>query len=298
MMRWKLAAALVVFVTSVISVRAAEPEPTYPHLRKQASATQLIVNGKPFLALAGELHNSSSSSLEYMKPIWIRLQRMNLNTVVAPISWELVEPEEGKFDFALVDGLIRDARASNMKLVFLWFGSWKNGLSSYPPIWVKSDPQRFPLARDSKDTQLDILSTYGEQTATADGKALAALMKRIKEIDAEQQTVIAIQVENEVGMRGDSRDRSPPADKAFNEPVPAELLQGLTERGDAVVPELRDRWKAAGGKTSGTWTEVFGEGMATDEIFMAWSYARYVGKVAAAGKAEYPIPMYANAWLD
>ena len=104
-----------------------------PHLQTQGTATQLIVDGKPLLMLAGELHNSSASSLQYMKPIWPRLAAMHLNTVLATVSWELIEPEEGRFDFTLVDGLIQDARSHNLHLVFLWFGSWKNGMSSYIP---------------------------------------------------------------------------------------------------------------------------------------------------------------------
>src|SRR2546430_3234611 len=115
-----------------------------PYLREQGSATQLIVEGKPFLVLGGELHNSSSSSLEYMRPIWERLVALKLNTVLAPVSWELIEPEEGVFDFTLVDGLIQDARRHDLRLIFLWFGSWKNGMSSYIPLWVKQDYRRFP----------------------------------------------------------------------------------------------------------------------------------------------------------
>src|SRR5512146_1482341 len=119
----------------------------HPHLRRQGSTSQLIVDGRPFLVIGGELHNSSSSSLEYMKPIWPRMVELNFNTVLAPVSWELIEPQEGCFDFALVDGLIQDARRHDLRLVFLWFGSWKNGMSSYVPPWVKRDPDRFGRVR-------------------------------------------------------------------------------------------------------------------------------------------------------
>src|SRR5215831_7776669 len=81
-----------------------------PHLEKRGSAIQLIVDGKPFLILGGELHNSSSSSMAYMRPIWPQLLGLHLNTVLAPVSWELIEPEDGKVDFTTVDGLIDDAR--------------------------------------------------------------------------------------------------------------------------------------------------------------------------------------------
>jgi hypothetical protein len=268
-----------------------------PHLRKQGTATQLIVDGKPFLVLGGELGNSTSSSPDNMLPIWPRLARMNLNTVLAAVSWELIEPKEGQYDFWCVDGLIRDARANNLRLVFLWFGSWKNGLSSYPPMWVKTNPQRFPWVKNAQGATVDILSTFGENTAAADAKAFGALLKHLKEVD-EKHTVLFIQVENEVGVRGDSRDRCPAANTAFAAPVPRELMDYINSHRENLLPQLRQRLTAAGNKAAGTWTEVFGSGMATDETFMAWQYARYLNKVAAAGKAEYPIPLYANCWLE
>ncbi len=117
---------------------------TAPHLEKRGVATQLFVDGKPFLMLSGELQNSSSSSLEYMKPIWPKLKALGLNTVVTPLSWELIEPQEGQFDFTLVDGLLDQARHENERIVFLWLASWKNGKSSYAPAWVKQDMRRFP----------------------------------------------------------------------------------------------------------------------------------------------------------
>jgi hypothetical protein len=290
-------------ITAAIVVGAgtavrAQTDAGAPQLVRHGTATQLVVDGKPFLCLAGELNNSSSSSIPYMKTVWPRLTRMHLNTVIAAVSWELTEPQEGVYDFSLVDGLIRDARANNVHLVFLWFGSWKNGLSSYQPLWVKTDTARFPLAQNAAGEPQDILSTLGDNTCRADAHAYAALMGHIRQIDGRAHTVLAMQVENEVGMRGDSRDRSPAANAAFASAVPTELMRYLTDHADALVPELREQWVAAGRKTSGTWTEVFGDSLATDEIFMAWNYARYVGRVAAAGKAQYPIPMYANCWLD
>jgi hypothetical protein len=116
-------------------------------------------------------------------------------------------------------------------------------------------------------------------------------------VDGQQHTVIMIQVENEVGMRGDSRDHTPAADKAFAGPVPKELMDYLQQHNDTLIPEFRQVWEAAGFKTSGTWEEVFGKSRVTDGIFMAWSYGRYIGRVVEAGKAEYPIPMYVNAAL-
>ena len=129
-----------------------------PHLRKQGAATQLIVDDKPFLVLAGELGNSSSSNQEYMRPIWPRLKSLNLNTVLIPVYWEIIEPTEGKFDFTLVDGLIQDARKHNLRLVPLWFASWKNSMSCYAPAWVKTNQQRFPRSEEKTGAGMEILS--------------------------------------------------------------------------------------------------------------------------------------------
>jgi len=269
-----------------------------PRLRKQGAATQLVVDGQPFLVIGGELHNSTSSSLEYMKPIWQRMVDLNFNTVLAPVSWELIEPEEGRFDFSLVDGLIYDARRHDLRLIFLWFGSWKNGMSSYIPVWVKKDYRRFPRVKIQDRGTVEVLSTFAEANWQADARAFAALMRHIREVDAAHHTVLMMQVENEVGVLRDSRDRSEAANAAFARPVPKELTDYLQKNKDALVPEVRNRWAAAGSKTAGSWAEVFGAGPETDEIFMAWHYARYVDRVSAVGKAQYPIPMYVNAWLS
>ncbi|MGE5611879.1 MAG: DUF5597 domain-containing protein [Bacillota bacterium] len=266
-----------------------------PRLVKQGSATQLLVQGNPFLIVGGELHNSSASSLQYMEPIWGKLKALNLNTVLATVSWELLEPEEGKFDFRLVDGLIEGARKNNLKLVFLWFGSWKNGVSSYIPGWVKTDIQRFPRVRNRGGSNVEVLSPVAESNCQADAKALVALMRHIKQVDQDQQTVVMIQIENEVGTLGDSRDHSALAEAEFAKAVPVELMDYFQKHKNELIPEFKKYWEAAGFKTSGTWTDVFGEG--ADEAFMAWHMARYIGKIAAAGKAEYNLPMYANAWL-
>jgi len=271
--------------------------PAIPHLQKQGTATQLIVDGKPFLILGGELRNSSGSSLDYLKPIWPKLAAMHINTVLTAVYWELLEPKEGQFDFALVDGAIQAARENNLRLVFLWFGSWKNGVSSYPPAWVKTDQNRFQRVQDRDGKGLETLSTLSAANRDADSRAFAALMRHIKQVDT-RHTVIMMQVENEVGVLGDSRDRCQAANKAFEEPVPKELAGYLAGHRDILHPDLRKAWEAAGSRTSGTWEEVFGKGASTDEIFMAWNYAGYVGHVAAAGKAEYPLPMYVNTWCS
>ncbi len=266
-----------------------------PRLHKQGTTTQLLVDGKPFVILGGELHNSSASSLAYMEPIWPKMVALNLNTVLAVVSWELLEPEEGRFDFTLVDGLLDGACKHHLRLVLLWFGSWKNGVSSYVPGWVKRDVARFPRMQPRPGENIEVLTPLSDINCQADARAFAALMRHLKQVDGSQHTILMMQVENEVGLLGASRDHSPAAEAAFAKEVPAELLRYFQEHKEDLIPEFKKYWEAAGFKTAGTWAEVFGEG--ADEAFMAWHMARYVGRITAAGKAEYPLPMYANAWL-
>ncbi len=283
-------------VLCVPSAQAQAPS-ALPHLEKQGTATQLIVHGKPFLILGGELGNSSASDLRYMEPVWPKLKAMQLNTVLMPVYWELIEPEEGKFDFTLVDELIAAARKNELKIVVLWFGSWKNSMSCYAPLWVKTDQKRFPRARTSDGRAVEILTPFSEENRNADLRAFTSFMKHLRAFDGEQNTVVMVQVENEIGMIPQARDHGAEAEKAFAQPVPAELLTYMKKSKNSLAAELKRAWSNAGGKNSGTWEDVFGKGLGTDEIFMAWHFARYTNAIAQAGKKEYMLPMYVNAAL-
>lgn len=272
-----------------------------PHLQKNGAAIQLMVDDKPWIALAGEVHNSTASSSAYIRPIWDRIASLNLNTVITPAYWELIEPEEGRFDFSLVDEEIRESRRRNMRIVLLWFGTIKNGKSTYAPIWVRADQTRFPRAvirpMDSRFAKSERpLSVFSDAVVAADANAFAQLMGHLARTDPEH-TVIAVQVENESGLLGDSRDRSPVAEKAWVAPVPTSLLAHLARNKGKLEPSLEALWARNGYRNTGSWAEVFGADWQAEELFMAWGVGRLVEKVASSGKARLALPMYANAWL-
>ncbi|HXS55935.1 MAG TPA: beta-galactosidase, partial [Hanamia sp.] len=268
-----------------------------PHLQKKGSTHELIVEGKPFLILGGELANSTASSLDYLRPSWKKFKDMNLNTILVPVYWELMEPVEGKFDFTLVDSILNISHNNNLKVILLWFGSWKNSMSCYAPSWVKTNQARFPRAQDQTGKGLEILSTFSQNNLDADVKAFTALLKHIKAID-KSQTVIMVQVENEIGMLTEAREYTAEANKAFNNKVPKELIDYLNANKELLVPELKEHWSKTNFETKGNWENVFGKSLATDELFQAWYYAKFTNAVAASGKKEYRLPMYVNAALN
>lgn len=275
-----------------------------PYLKIVNGQTVLMVQDKPFIMLSGEVRNSSSSSTEYMEPIWYKIEQLNLNSVLLPVSWQMIEPEEGKFDFTIVDGLIKQAREHGMKIGFLWFGSWKNAQCFYAPEWVKLDKKRFRRAEIEKgksytsikalyDMPYSTLSAFCEETMQADAKAFQKLMKHIFDVDKEENTVIMVQVENETGFLGSARERSDVADDYFAREVPRGLIEYLLEHMDTLAPDIQSVIKK---RQNGDWKTVFGD--VAEEVFSAYYIACFVEKVAKAGKTVYPLPLAVNCWLE
>jgi beta-galactosidase GanA len=281
-----------------LNLNAQQQSPGIPRLVKNGSFVSLLVDNKPYLILGGELGNSSASSSAYMEPVWPKLKKMNLNTVIAPVYWELMEPEEGKFDFTLVDDLIKNARLNNMKLVLLWFGSWKNSMSCYAPGWVKTNDARFRKIKDKSGEPQEILSPFAKNNLDADKHAFVKLMQHLKETDSKDHTVITIQVENEIGMLPDARSYDDAANAALKQEVPAQLINYLQKNKDNLLPETKLAWGQNGFKTTGNWEDIFGKSVYTDEIFAAWYFAVYVNSITEAGKTVYNLPMYLNAALN
>lgn len=245
-----------------------------PRIVSKDGRHALMVDGAPFLILGAQVNNSSNWP-QALDDVWPAIDVVKPNTVMVPVAWEQVEAKEGTFDFSFVDVLLKQAREKDVRLVLLWFATWKNNSPNYAPDWVKLDNTRFPRVVTADGRTLNSLSPHAQATLDADRKAFVALMTHLKAADP-QRTVIMVQPQNEPGTYGSVRDFSPLAQKVFEGPVPDALLKKL-------------------GKSPGTWREVFGAD--ADEYFHAWHIAHYIDQVAEAGKAVYPLPMYINAAL-
>ena len=277
---------------------------SHPYIRITGNTKLLMVHDRPFIMLAGEVHNSNSSSAAYMEQVWRKADELGMNSLLLPVSWEIIEPEEGRFDFTLVDKLIDQARSYGKKIGFLWFGSWKNAQCYYAPPWVKTDLNRFQRAQVEKgknnvravhDMPYSTLSAFCRETMEADARAFAKLMEHIREVDEIENTVICVQVENETGLLGSGREHSDEADKIFTQPVPEGLVRWLREHANELSSELAGAFQKNAPEDA-DWEEVFGD--MAEEVFTAFYTASFVNYVAEAGKKVYPLPMVANCWLD
>ncbi len=247
-----------------------------PEIRDLNGFPTLFVKDEPFFCLSGELHNSSTSSAEYMEEeVWPKLEGLHMNSVIAPVYWECIEETEGVYDFSLVDSLILQARQHGMHLILLWFGLWKNGGSMYVPGWMKKDSETYFLARSVKGEPIPTVSPLCDAAVEKDAACFRRLMRHIREFDEKESTVIVMQVENEIGILRSARDCCDAANTAFAEEVPAVIAEKLG--------------------VHGTWREAFGD--KANESFMAYQFAQAVERIASAGREEYPLPCYANAWL-
>jgi hypothetical protein len=271
--RLRLSSVAVLMLAAACQVCLAAQAPT---LVAKDGRWALLVDGQPYLMLGGQIHNSSAWPSE-LPAVWKSLSELHANTVEAPVYWEQIEAKQGQFNWDNVDAVVKGAREHNLHVVLLWFGTWKNGNMHYAPQWVKTDPKRFPRVVRADGEPIDVLSANSKSNLDADKTAFVALMHHLKTVDAEEHTILLVQVENESGIIGSPRDFSPESNKEFAGAVPADML-------------------AAAKQKPGTWSEVF-HGDA-DELFQLYHQAHYLNEIAAAGKAEFHIPLYMNVWLS
>jgi hypothetical protein len=278
-MKIKVAVLLALVTASIaLNLHAQVKRQPVPHMVKKDGRFALFVDGAPYLMLGAQVHNSSTWPATLPK-VWPAMKFLHANTIEAPIYWEQFEPKPGQYDYSVTDTLLAQARQHHLRLVILWFGTWKNGSQHYTPEWMKLDPERYKHLIDRNGNFADSPSPFAMASLEADKAAFSAFMRHLKTADPER-TVIMIQVENETGTWGSLRDYSPAAQKLFEAPVPPEVLSAMGAKTTSLAP---------------TWEEAFGS--EAEVNFHAWAVAKYVGQVAAAGKAAYPLPMYVNAAL-
>ncbi|MCB0666597.1 MAG: DUF5597 domain-containing protein [Saprospiraceae bacterium] len=246
-----------------------------PQIRQESNKHTLLVDGKPFIILGAQLWNSSAWPI-ITDRFWDQARELGCNTIEAPVYWQNIEPEPGTYNFTELENLILEARKRHLRLVLLWFGSYKNGRSQYAPPWVLENPEKYPRMHNKGGQEIYVLSAVSKNNLNADKRAFIEVMKFIRKIDEKHQTVIMMQVENEPGSMWTDRDYSETANELFKREVPAELTQKLQQR-------------------NGTWEDVFG--INAPETFNAHYIARYIDEIAQAGKEIYNLPMYANVWI-
>lgn len=234
----------------------------------------------PFPILGGELSNSAVTCVEDIDNVMPRMRALGLNTVLVPAYWELLESTEGRFDFTLTDRVIDKARENGLKVIFLWFGAWKNSMSCYAPLWFKTDTKRFPRAMTKTGKPMEIASCFSANVLQADNKAFTAFMRHLAEKDKGIGAVIMLQIENEIGMLEAARDHSPLAENTYDAPIPKVL------------------WKTLGLRQRKTWRECFGDDPYGEEKFMAYHYAKYVEQLAQTARSIYDMPLYVNAAMN
>jgi beta-galactosidase GanA len=279
---WHVAGAAMAMLLAIATAQAGPgraqaggaQEAAIPRIVSEQGRHALLVDGKPFLVLGAQVNNSSNWPAA-LEDVWPAVELLRPNTLMVPVAWEQIEPDEGRFDFHWVDTLLAQARERELRLILLWFATWKNNAPHYAPDWVKLDNVRFPRVVTADGRTINSLSPHGQQTLQADRRAFVQLMRHLRQVDP-QHTVIMVQPQNEPGTYGSVRDFSPLAQAAFQQRVPEDLLRKL-------------------GKRPGTWEQVFGAD--ADEFFHAWHIARFIDQIAQAGKAEYPLPMLINGAL-
>jgi hypothetical protein len=277
-MKISIIAAVLAASSIGLALQAQVTEHPVPRLVENDGRYALLVDGAPFLMLGAQSNNSSDWPATLPK-VWPAIEYLHANTLETPIYWEQFEPKPGQFDYSQVDSVIAQAREHHVHLVLLWFGTWKNGSQHYMPEWMKLEPERYFHVTNKNGEFVDSPSPFATESLEADKRAFAAFMLHIKNADPER-TVLMVQVENETGTWGTLRDYSATANKLFDGPVPAEVLKAMGQT------------PAAPGAS---WEQVFGP--EAEVNFHAWAVAKYVGQVAAAGKAVYPLPLYVNAAL-
>lgn len=238
--------------------------------------------GDPVFLTGLQCHNSSAGTVEMKKTIEaIRLFGGNL--LEAPVYWCELEPEEDHYDFIQLKSLLELVERENLYLIPLWFGASKNGMATYAPDYIKKDQVRYRKAVNALGFPVESLAPDCQAVLEKDKKAFEKMLEYIAVHDRNHH-VIAVQVENEVGLVHTDRNYSGQAEKLYQ----------------AVVPDYLNGVDCGNGRIDGagvkTWKECFGRFSA--EAFTAWQHALYVKKMLEHAEELLAVPYIMNISLE
>ncbi len=243
--------------------------------------------GNPIFLVGLQAHNSSTGTGMIKKTIHAT-KLYGGNLIEAPIYWNKIEAEMDVYEMDSLKELIDEVRQAGLKLIVLWFATSKNGHPNYAPDYIKLNPKDYRLAIGTDNAPVASLSVHCKETLHRDRLAFEKVMEFIKEYDSTEKTVIAVQIENEMGYANTDRDYSAPAQTDYNKGVPLMIQEvELEDTGlEGMGEEYRDKT---------TWRGCFGRH--AHEAFSAWYHACYIEEIAKAGKNIYDIPLITNVMV-
>ncbi|MCE4342673.1 glycoside hydrolase family 35 protein [Xanthomonas hortorum] len=192
MLRTTLAPLVLALAFALPVTAIAATTDTWPSFGTQG--TQFVRDGKPYQLLSGAIHFQRIPR-EYWKDRLQKARALGLNTVETYVFWNLVEPQQGQFDFTAnndVAAFVREAAAQGLNVILrpgpYTCAEWEAG--GYPAwlfgkdnIRVRSRDPRFLAASQA---YLDAVSKQVHPLLNHNGGP-----------------IIAVQVENEYGSYDD-----------------------------------------------------------------------------------------------
>jgi hypothetical protein len=231
-------------------------------LKKLNGHTALYVDNNPFIILGLQLDCDSCYDSSTIDDLMKQIGVLGGNTAACLLYWRLIEPEEGQYDFSILESMIESAKRYDLRIVLVWFGSYKNACTHYAPDWFQNTPQKYRHAHLESGEQLRYVACPNcNESLEKDKQAVVKVFEYLRDYDTEKR-VILFQVNNESGLIG--------TDRCYCEECNYLFEQGNYKATDKAI---------------------------ANEIFSAESILRYMEKIAKPAKEIYPLPCYMNAWL-
>jgi hypothetical protein len=192
----------------------------------------LYVDGKPFLALGGQLRPDTWRLYEgYSNPqmtdlgIFSWATNLNINVVQVPVYWSDCEPTQNSFNWTNLQWAIGECAKYGLRMEILWFGSDISGQgdSNLEPGYILKNPNAYPLmvSRSGAVETNAIIGPGGYEwtlskeypgAIAAEANVIYNMMGYLKANDT-NHVVIGLLVEGEVSIMADA---DPPTDRDYS----------------------------------------------------------------------------------